>query len=627
MANVYDDALLKRKPKFSYYNPKPVFKMSGKIGRLYPVFYRNMVPGERLRMTISHLTRFCPMVAPVMDNFDLDFMAFDVPKRVIDHYFGTHTYKFFNPATPDANRGNMPSLALGEIYQFGDITGKLPDFFGYSSLINVLDDVRTAVSQSIYHAVNGDEEFGQLSLSSTEFVTFTLSGGLTGYAFPYLIADDDDRTPAPSFTLFGKTFTVTITGYMKFLVDRLSLVNPELAAKFQTIYGVISELPKVEDIYRELNLTSYVLYNEYLQKIFSDVIAAGFAQVPAVSDKLVNVLPFLSYWTVIADWFINSNIDGDSETFINNVIGSWCGLDEFEGGPYSWSEYSRITDSKFFEPFHRYWKNDLFTSAFPNALYSSNQVAIPESGTMQDLRAATIVDRFKQSILYSGKRYIDAIKAVFGQSSSNALLDRSSCIGIKSYKLSIDALSQTNQGDINTLLETPTGTLIGQGTSVSKSDFLFDYRCEEHSSIIVLACVRPRASYFQGINRENLKQDYYDFLIPEFSQIGEQPIDNMEIYFDKGFTSGTFGFNRRYYEYIDVQSSVHGDFRTSLDYWHSSRKFSSQPTLSSPFLQVNFEEEDGNRIFAVDGPDNIYMMIREEIDLLTPVQKLTTYEV
>lgn len=93
------------------------------------------------------------------------------------------------------------------------------------------------------------------------------------------------------------------------------------------------------------------------------------------------------------------------------------------------------------------------------------------------------------------------------------------------------------------------------------------------------------------------------------ANLGEQEIQNQELYFDFGGTDEVnkagFGYTPRYAEYKFGLNSIHGDFRTSLADFHDARIFSSRPVLNSEFIKVKPTGSDSgiNRIFAVTGTE------------------------
>ena len=66
-----------------------------------------------------------------------------------------------------------------------------------------------------------------------------------------------------------------------------------------------------------------------------------------------------------------------------------------------------------------------------------------------------------------------------------------------------------------------------------------------------------------------------------------------------------------------MPNRVAGDFRTTLDFWHLGRIFGTQPTLSQEFLEVS--EEDTDRIFAVEGEDNLYCEVLNKVKAVRPM--------
>ena len=112
-----------------------------------------------------------------------------------------------------------------------------------------------------------------------------------------------------------------------------------------------------------------------------------------------------------------------------------------------------------------------------------------------------------------------------------------------------------------------------------------------------------------------------------FAQLGEQAVKNYELYFHYGreddelnpnsVNAQTFGYQSRYAEYKFAESSVHGDFKDNMAYWHMGRIFDSQPVLNEEFIQANPTHE----IFAVDDPTfhKLYVQILNDVSALRPI--------
>jgi hypothetical protein len=220
-----------------------------------------------------------------------------------------------------------------------------------------------------------------------------------------------------------------------------------------------------------------------------------------------------------------------------------------------------------------------------------------------DLRRAFKLQEWLEKNARGGSRYIESILVHFGVQSSDARLQRPEFLGGGSSPVTISEVLQTSSTSAE---PTPQGNLAGHGISAGANNS-FSYRCEEHGYIIGIMSVMPKSAYFQGINKHFLKNDKFDFYWPSFAHIGEQPIDNIELYVDtsaSGSNNLTFGYTPRYAEYKFINSSVHGEFRTTLDFWHMSRKFSALPALNSTFIEM--DDADVARCFAVTGSEKLY---------------------
>lgn len=73
--------------------------------------------------------------------------------------------------------------------------------------------------------------------------------------------------------------------------------------------------------------------------------------------------------------------------------------------------------------------------------------------------------------------------------------------------------------------------------------------------------------------------------------------------------TGTFGYQDRYDEYRRTESGVHGDFRTTLNYWHYARLFGSTPALNSSFVSA----DPTTRVYQSTSADQLYVMASHSI--------------
>lgn len=233
----------------------------------------------------------------------------------------------------------------------------------------------------------------------------------------------------------------------------------------------------------------------------------------------------------------------------------------------------------------------------PNGVYVVN--LNDSAATVNELRDAFAMQRFHELDAFGGTRYSETIWAHFGVRTRDSRLQRPELIGRFSGRMAISEVLQTaaasGDGTAGTTGDSsPLGTLGGHGISVNGGSGL-NYYATEHGWLMGLICVYPKASYQQGIPRKFLRDDRYSYFWPKLQHIGEQAIENQELYADHGDPEDTFAYGPRYGEYKYERCSVHGELRSSLSHWHLGRIFSNEPGLNSQFLECT----PSARIFAV----------------------------
>ena len=369
----------------------------------------------------------------------------------------------------------------------------------------------------------------------------------------------------------------------------------------------------------------------------------------------ITALPFAAYCKIWDEWFRDQNLQ--DETFVELVDGD------------NLVAYSPIATG---EPFKKNWEHDYFTSALPFAqkgdtvtvpliqegsdpivglsgtnaqmlqrrssdgtpygsagsidtnasgstissagplgifLDPQGTLSIPnlqaDAASITDLRTAFRLQEFLERDATGGTRYIETIYNHFGVKSSDKRLNRPEFIGMYNGTVTISEVLQTSE--TNTTVQ---GNLAGHGISVSGGPRQ-KYYAEEHGWLIGLTCVIPKTAYSQGLHRKWQRETRLDYYWPSFQHIGEQEIKNKEVFYQHSAPEETFGYVPRYAEYKYENNRVSGEFRTSLNYWHLAREFTTgaEPNLNSDFIECN----PANRIFAVPTSDTIYAHIYHRV--------------
>ncbi len=235
----------------------------------------------------------------------------------------------------------------------------------------------------------------------------------------------------------------------------------------------------------------------------------------------------------------------------------------------------------------------LQNSSLDNSPNLSADLSTATAATINDLRNAFRLQEWLEKNARGGSRYIESILSHFGVKSSDSRLQRPEFLGGGSSPITISEVLQTSDAASET---TPQGNMAGHGINLGANN-TFSHFCEEHGYIIGIMSILPKTAYQQGIPKHFKKFDKFDYFWPSFAHLGEQPIMNSELYLaNDGQNDAVFGYTPRYAEYKYLNSSVHGEFRTSLDFWHMGRIFDNRPTLSGEFVT----SDPTTRIFAVE---------------------------
>lgn len=228
------------------------------------------------------------------------------------------------------------------------------------------------------------------------------------------------------------------------------------------------------------------------------------------------------------------------------------------------------------------------------------------AATINDLREAFAMQRYEENRARYGSRYTEYL-AYLGVRSSDARLQRPEYLGGGKQTIQFSEVLQTGvttSGDDSEGV----GNLKGHGIGAMRSN---RYRrfFEEHGYVISLLSVKPKTMYAQGLPRHwsrMIKEDYWQ---QELQHIGQQEVLNKEVYAAHSSPNGTFGFQDRYDEYRRSESGVSGEFRSTLDYWHYARLFSSDPALNASFVK----SVPTKRVNAVNSADVLWCMVKHSV--------------
>lgn len=212
--------------------------------------------------------------------------------------------------------------------------------------------------------------------------------------------------------------------------------------------------------------------------------------------------------------------------------------------------------------------------------------------TINDLRNAVAVQQYYEALARGGSRYREQLKALWDVTISDKTVQIPEYLGGGRYHVNMNQIVQTSGQQSNT--DTPIGeTGAISVTPVNESSFTKSF--EEHGFVIGVLCVRHNHSYQQGLERFWSRKDRLDYYVPQFANLGEQPVKKKEIMLTGTETDEeTFGYQEAWADYRMKPNRVSGLMRSNatgtLDFWHYADNYSAVPTLSQSWMKEGKSE-------------------------------------
>lgn len=253
-----------------------------------------------------------------------------------------------------------------------------------------------------------------------------------------------------------------------------------------------------------------------------------------------------------------------------------------------------------------------------------------------EFRFGMALQHIKEMSAATDDRYKSFLSMFYGSRIHSNQLDRPEFIGGFVQELNISEVTQSTPTD-----SSPLGTLAGKGTSGKRGSQIY-YRASEHCVILGLLHIVPDSEYIGGLNRIDNTVDPFDYPMPQFAGLSEQPIYQKELAvlpsrLDTAITAANnvvFGYEPRYNERRARHSFATGALRDTFnttgsreyyDPWLITRDFGMSaaaemfsyssvplfkgfsytvPTLSPQFLSMRHTVDNSN--FQVNDEDLMY---------------------
>ena len=228
-----------------------------------------------------------------------------------------------------------------------------------------------------------------------------------------------------------------------------------------------------------------------------------------------------------------------------------------------------------------------------------------EAVKVNEFRRAFALQRYAEARARYGSRFTEYLR-YHGITPSDARLDRPEFLGGGRAQVSISEVLQTAPEGTGRAFGV--GDMYGHGVAAMRSNAYRRF-FEEHGYVHTLLSVRPKAMYNNAIDRHWLRATRDEYWQSELQHIGQQTVENNEVWADSVNGTNIFGYQDRYREYRESNSHVTGEFRDTLNYWHLARDFASAPALNETFVSCT----PSKRIFNEQTQDSLWVMAQHKI--------------
>lgn len=602
--------VLAKNPKRSVFNLSYNKKYTCKFGQLIPTMCDEVVPGDVVSLGNTTICRLTPMNAPVLDELIIKSETFFVPYRLLwpdweKFITGVDNSVKWDRDNPPEFEAPIPCKVIRprSSYSSGHIllneyksckVGTLQDYFGFP--VNLFDTQSNFTSGKEL-SVNAWPWLAYFKIWNDYYRDENLEDEIDIYslfkdfrAIKDCVVVNSVNDGKPLVRSWKKDyFTSALPFQQKGTAPALPIYGTAFA-DFTNSFGD-DGLDKLYSAGYADNVTpSNPGYKEYIRHNGVDDLDSNFSFNPYILGVTDH------YFLKPTSVNFHYDSSADRNEFDNNVINA---------------NFAESVQGAFLEALNK------------NVVNTSNMVSVD----VAQFRLIMSIERFLELSARTGTRYTEFLRAHFGVAPRDERLDRAEFIGSTSQSIVVSEVLQTAQ---TTKASTPTvdnslGAMAGHGLSVAGNK-VGKYRVKEFGLIMTLTSIFPRASYQQGINRQWLRTNKYDFLFPEFTGLSEQNVLDKELYVDSSTPSdldneSQWGFQGRFDELRFKPNLVTGHFRSnydpseqsliesgsslpySLDYWHLGRFFGSKPELNKDFINIDEDGDKLNRIFTVPSED------------------------
>lgn len=175
-----------------------------------------------------------------------------------------------------------------------------------------------------------------------------------------------------------------------------------------------------------------------------------------------------------------------------------------------------------------------------------------------DLRKAEALQIWREAALTAGNRIADNMRAHYGDD-AEYIMHESQLIGSVSAPLNISDVNATAQ--IGSSTNQALGDVAGKGIS-SMDNQVIKFKAKKFGVIMVMFSLLPEAEYqSDGIDRMNQLLEREDYFVPEYMDLGLEPVSSIDFYNNPLSGTAILGYAPRYIGYKQKLDKCFGGFK------------------------------------------------------------------
>ncbi|UPW41676.1 major capsid protein [Peromfec virus RodF8_22] len=381
-------------------------------------------------------------------------------------------------------------------------------------------------------------------------------------------------------------------------------IDPLYRSRCQTFKGQLYDAPLLNTpINKSILLASSTQLNpSFVPGSLADHL--GFSVVAedtsSASAGYISAAPFLAYHLIMDHFFTNSRLQDSMYTrkWIDaNVPALGLTTPELGNGVFrdhqpldqkpAWRDDDSDPIHNFFALRYVNYEPDYFTTARPTP--GGADVAIPTTN-IHALLDNMLIQKVADMLNKGGYSYNDYVRVIYGITDIDSeVLDPVFLSGSSGPLQVSTVVNQTSDG---------LGDQGGMVTGNSGSSNGFTHTFTTDGIYMALMFIRPKSYYTEGIQKQFREVSMSNTLIPEFSDLSNEPILISELrgapsYFisDYAYHSslslGVFGYTDRYEQFRTRTNRVRGEMRTTRKGWYIAREFNDVSITPNFISQKN----------------------------------------